>query len=76
MNVLILIYSKYGQTQKIADRISDYLAEQSGVNVDVVDVSRNNSVIPLDRYQVAIIGAPIYATNHEGHCEFHQISFE
>ena len=67
MKTLILYYSKYGTTQKCAQK----LAESITGGADVVDYKGRKSV-NLDDYDTVIIGAPVYMgmlKKMKGYCE-------
>src|SRR5690606_36482783 len=56
---LILYASRYGQTQKIANYISEDLSSW-GITCDLVDCRRFHQSMDLTQYQALIIGAPVY----------------
>ncbi|MEL7498648.1 MAG: menaquinone-dependent protoporphyrinogen IX dehydrogenase [Planctomycetota bacterium] len=63
MKTLIVYYSKYGQTEKIAKRIATVL-EQHGEQVQIVDANQQKSVDSIDGFERVLIGSPIYSGSH------------
>lgn len=63
MSVLIVYFSKYGQTEKIAWRI----AKVAGESIERVKVLDADSAVKLDSiedYDTVILGSPIYTEKH------------
>ncbi len=61
MKVLIIYYSKTGNTKKLADLIKEYLKEE-GVDVNIKKVEETSPSELLD-YEGIIIGTPTYYGN-------------
>jgi menaquinone-dependent protoporphyrinogen oxidase len=63
MNMLIVYYSKYGQTEAIAERIANVLtASQHGVRI--IDAEEAQSLASIEAYDIVILGSPIYTERH------------
>lgn len=62
-NVLIVHATKHGQTQKIAQRMCAALREH-GHGVQLVDASRPPEGLDVWRFDVTVVGAPIYASHY------------
>ncbi|AIE86605.1 flavodoxin domain-containing protein [Fimbriimonas ginsengisoli] len=60
--IALVISTQYGQTAKIADRIKEILRE-AGHEPSVFLVSSKGDLgsVPIDRFDAAILGAPVYA---------------
>ena len=57
-----MVYStQYGQTEKIARRIRDFL-QQQGLEAKAFSIDRKEALdsIPLDEYDCVVVGAPVY----------------
>jgi menaquinone-dependent protoporphyrinogen oxidase len=58
--VLVVFYSRYGQTGKIAEFISDELAQQAH-RVDIFDLNdEGKKELSVKDYDAVIVGAPVY----------------
>lgn len=64
--MLILFHSKYGQTQKIAETIAS-LAITKQWKVESFDTTQLGQIDSIDKYDVVLIGAPIYTGRHSKH---------
>lgn len=63
MNALIVYFSKYGQTEAIANRIADFL-RRKGNEAIVVNVMEALSLDNIDSSDAVILGSPIYTSMH------------
>jgi menaquinone-dependent protoporphyrinogen oxidase len=62
--VLVVYASNHGQTEKIAARLSDILAE-SGLGVTMVKARELPSAVPLHAYEAVIVGASVHFNRHQ-----------
>jgi len=62
-NVLIVYATREGQTARIARHIADTLAAQ-GHAPELVDADHPARPLRLERFDVAVVGAPIHATGY------------
>jgi len=63
MSTLIIYFSKYGQTEKISNRIAERLQEAG----DTVKVADSNHVLAIespDAFDRVILGSPLYVGRH------------
>jgi menaquinone-dependent protoporphyrinogen oxidase len=63
MKAIIIYHTKYGQTEKIAKRISQVI-ESRQVATEVFSMSELNSGISFEEFDLVLIGAPIYLGDH------------
>lgn len=63
MNAIIIYHTKYGQTEKIAKRISQVIESQQ-VATEVFSVSELDSRTSFEEFDLVLIGAPIYLGDH------------
>lgn len=63
MKALVVYFSKYGQTETIAEHIAAAIGG-CGVKVAIANVTDRKADNSIDEFDVIILGSPIYATNH------------
>src|SRR5690606_16896343 len=63
VNVLIVHASRYGQTEKVAQRIAAMLRTR-GHDVLLLDAAHPPRALEWQRFQVVFVGAPVYAGNY------------
>lgn len=63
MKTLIVYFSKYGQTQAIAQRIKSVIAAADGT-VEILDATQALAIRSLAEYDAIILGSPIYVSRH------------
>ncbi len=63
MPTLIVYFSKYGQTEKIARRIGKVL-QSSGCEVEIMEASQACRLSAIDYYEQIVLGSPIYTGKH------------
>lgn len=63
MKCLIIYHSKYGQTEKISNRIAAHL-EPHRFTVITYDISFLDQSMSFEDVDLVVIGAPIYAAKH------------
>lgn len=63
MNTLIVYFSKYGQTEAIANRIADVVRRNEN-EATVVNAREALSLESIDSYDAVILGSPIYTNKH------------
>jgi len=62
--VLIVFATSYGQTRRIAERISVVLEERE-IEVDILDAKDNTPLLGLATWDAVIVGASIIARGHQ-----------
>ncbi len=63
MNILIIYYSSYGNTQRIAEAIAETLKDKGSVRLILADKVNHAE---LQRSDLVIVGSPIYRHNSVG----------
>lgn len=62
--LLIVFATSYGQTRRIADRISGVL-EEHGIEVDIIDAKERKPFIHSSKWDAVVVGASIIARGHQ-----------